>query len=132
MPVRAQHSPSASDQDFIEIVLSQEEAVSTEVREQFFDFPVGVDPQNWVRLGILHFDFVRASQVVAAKASIGPRGLSVEYGEDSSAWVERIFQPLNQRLDQALRNVVQSVPEQHHVKLASAEVQVLLEESRHV
>lgn len=123
------HSALAGDHDFVEVVFGEEEAVVAEAGEELFDVAVGVDALDGVRLGRLHLDGVRAGDVVAAEGGAWAGGFGVEDGEDISALVDAMLEVLDERQDELLRDVVESVPEEHDIELAAAEVEVLLEEA---
>jgi len=119
----------AGDHDFVEVVFGEEEAVVAESGEELFNVAVGVDALDGMGRGLLHLDGVGFGDVVAAEGGFRTRGFGVEDGEDGPAFVDAVMKVVDQRLYEVLRDVVEGVPEEDDVELASAEVEILLEES---
>ena len=117
------------DDDLVEVVFGEEEAIVAVGGEELFDVAIGVDALDGVGLGLLHFNGGGVSEVIAAEGGVRAGGLGVEDGEDASAGIENVVEVLDERLHEALRDVVEGGPEEDDVELAAAEVEVLLEES---
>lgn len=80
-------------------------------------------------LGFLHFHRCGSRYVIAAEGCVGPGGFGVEDGKDTSEGVDVVLEMLDKRLNEGLGNVVKSGPEEDYVELATAEVEILLEEA---